>query len=213
MHNKKGLLIALEGIDGCGKTTLAQNLSVALEKKEYTILLTREPGGSNLGQQLRTITQSQKEPLCAKAEYLLFAADRAHHFHDVILPALANNSIVISDRLADSSLAYQGYGRDLNRDLINTVNKWAMNNIEPDIVFYIRIDAPTALARMKKRLEPTTRFEQEKLDFWQKVITGYETIFKNKSNVVVLDGLLDQQDILEQALKNIKLFGIDPELS
>lgn len=198
------MLIALEGIDGCGKTTLAQNLSISLKEKKYNVLLTREPGGSSLGQQLRNIVQSQKEPLCAKAEYLLFAADRAHHFHDVIIPALTNNSIVISDRLADSSLAYQGYGRGLDISLINTVNKWAMNTIEPDIVFYIRINTQTALSRMKKRLEPTTRFEQETLDFWQKVITGYETIFKNRSNVIVLDGLLKQQDILEQALQSIK---------
>src|SRR3989338_3646399 len=103
----KGLFISIEGIDGCGKTTLIEKLVAALKDSDKQVLLTKEPGGSMLGKQLREILQQQQEKLDGKAEFLLFAADRAQHFTTTVIPALENGRIVITDRCSDSSLAYQ----------------------------------------------------------------------------------------------------------
>jgi dTMP kinase len=107
----RGKFITIEGIDGCGKSTLAENLTGALTKIGAPVLLTKEPGGSELGKSLRKILQEQHYPVCDKAEYLMFASDRAQHYKQLIQPALAAGKIVISDRWGDSSVAYQGYGR------------------------------------------------------------------------------------------------------
>jgi len=200
MEQKKNL-ITIEGIDGCGKSLLAQSLYKLLCDKGLDIVLTKEPGSTNLGQGLRKILHEQKKDVCDLSEYLLFAADRAQHFVQVVLPALNENKIVISDRMADSSLAYQGYGRGLDIDMIKTVNKWTMQDIEPDLVFYVKIDPQTALARVAKRNEKLTSFEKEKLDFWQRVINGFEFIFKDRKNVITLDGRLKPEEVLAQALE------------
>src|SRR5438067_1616217 len=110
----QGMLITIEGIDGSGKSTLAKNLYQHLIANDVDALLTREPGATPLGKALRTILQEKNVAVCDQAEYLLFAADRAQHFKDTIIPALAKGTVVISDRMADSSLVYQGYGRGLN---------------------------------------------------------------------------------------------------
>lgn len=141
----------------------------------------------------------EKEYVCDLSEYLLFAADRAQHFNQIVIPALNKNKIVISDRMADSSLAYQGYGRGLDLEMIKNVNKWAMQNIEPDLTFYIKIDAKIAFDRIKKRNETLTSFEKEKIDFWNKVLLGFEQIFKERKNVITLDGTLSPEDVTQEA--------------
>lgn len=201
----KGLLVVLEGIDGCGKSLLAQNLEQELKNKNIPVVLTKQPGGSQLGVDLRKILQENKNTVCPIAEYLLFAADRAQHIKDVIIPELKNNKIIISDRMADSSLAYQGYGRNLDIEKIKLINNWAMQNIEPDIIFYIKIDINTAKERILKRHEELTSFEKEKETFWQKVITGYEEIFANKKNIITLDGTLSPEKLKQIALEKIYL--------
>lgn len=196
----RGKFITIEGIDGCGKSTLAENLTAALDKTGASIVLTKEPGGSELGKSLRKILQGQREPVCDKAEYLLFAADRAQHFKQVIQPELLNGKIVISDRWADSSVAYQGYGRGLDVEMIKTVNAWATQNLKPDLIFYIRIDAQTALDRIKKRISEPWTLEKEKIEFWKRVEHGYEELFMNNKSVVVLDGKMTQEELLRQAV-------------
>src|SRR5687767_13565958 len=111
---KRGILIAIEGIDGSGKTTLAKNIFSSLEQRGFNTTLTREPGDSELGKQVRQLVCAQNISISPKAQYLLFAVDRAQHFTERIIPALRNNSIIICDRLSDSSLAYQGYGNGLD---------------------------------------------------------------------------------------------------
>lgn len=201
--NQKGLLIALEGIDGAGKSLLAKNLLTSLEKQKIDVLLTKQPGGTVLGKKLRAILHEEKEHVSDLAEFLLFAADRAQHFEQIIIPALKKGKIIISDRLNDSSLAYQGYGRDLDKEKIKTVNSWAMQNIEPDLVFYIEIDAKTAHERIFKRNITLTSFEKEKAEFWEKTIDGYNQIFKNRKNVYYLDGTKTPEEIKEETLKII----------
>jgi dTMP kinase len=197
-----GFLLTVEGIDGCGKTTLIEKLSKSLEKN-YSVLVTKEPGGSILGQQLRTILQTQETPLSGKAEFLLFAADRAQHFETIIIPALQKGMIVISDRCADSSLAYQGYGRDLDCALIEKVNQWAMNQITPDLIFYLKLDPETAHNRLLHARNSLTTFEQKKEAFWYKVIKGFETIFRNHAKVITFDAQESQEILHDRALEQV----------
>jgi dTMP kinase len=201
----KGKFITIEGIDGCGKSTLAENLTGALILVSAPVILTKEPGGSELGKSLRKILQEQQYPVCEKAEYLMFAADRAQHYKHLIQPALASGKIVISDRWCDSSVAYQGYGRGLDVEMIKTVNSWATQNLKPDLIFYIQIDAQTAFDRIKKRNLELTAFEKEKIEFWKRVEHGYDTIFMNNKNVAMLDGKLTQEELLASAMERINL--------
>lgn len=200
---KNGLLISIEGIDGSGKSTLARNLTHLLNQKEHSVLLTKEPGGSPLGQKLRKILHEQKEIVCDTAEYLLFAADRAQHFFSIIKPAIEQGKIVISDRLHDSSLAYQGYGRGLDPSMLNSVNAWAMDGITPDLTIYVKIDVATAMQRIKQSRNLLTSFEQEKVDFWQRVADGFDAIFATRKNVLLLDGTTNQDTLAAQALERV----------
>lgn len=211
MYNNQSLskLISIEGIDGSGKSSLAQALFEYLSAKYFSkesrnkVILTREPGGSILGKYLRELLQNKPFDICSKAELLLFLADRAQHFKEKVIPALDAGSIVISDRLADSALAYQGYGRGLDKDFINLANSWAMNNYKPDITFYIKIDHKTALERLKKRGQGLTSFENEKSDFFKKVIEGFDAIFDNNNlitNVITIDGLQTQDQVASEAI-------------
>ena len=197
----KGFLISIEGIDGSGKTTLASLLYNKLQEQNIDSILTKEPGDTKLGKNLRTILNSDQWTPCDKAEYLLFAADRAQHIEEVVTPALNKGKRVISDRMGDSSVAYQGYGRKLGVPMIESINRWAMNNITPDLIFYIYLDIPTALTRISHRGEKLTSFEQEKKEFWIRTINGFESIFKDRNNVVKLDGTNTAEQLCENALK------------
>src|SRR6266404_7608583 len=135
----KGILIVIEGIDGSGKSTLAHNLSTSLQQQGFDIVLTKEPGASEIGKEIRKIIQTQNIAFCSKAEYLLFAADRAQHFAELIIPALEQKKLIISDRMSDSSLAYQGYGNGLDLDMVHTINRWTMHNITTDITIFVRV--------------------------------------------------------------------------
>ncbi len=185
---KKGILIAIEGIDGSGKSTLAKNLYQSLSFKKFTVLLTKEPGGTQLGQQLRQLVQEKKMPICSKAEFLLFATDRAQHFHELIIPALEQNKIVISDRMSDSSLVYQGYGRGLDISTIAMINTWVMNKVKPDITIFVKVSAQTAMNRILARNAELTSFEKEKQDFIERLVLGFDTLYKNRTDVIILDG-------------------------
>jgi dTMP kinase len=199
-----GFLISIEGIDGAGKSLLAQNLYKELLKQNKQVVLTKEPGGTPFGQSLREILHYSKEKICATAEFLIFAADRAQHLEQVLIPALKEGKIVISDRMGESSVAYQGYGRNLDVEMIQSINKWALQRLEPNLILYIQIDAQTALERVFKRNEVLTSFEKEKMDFWKKVTDGYEKILHNKTNVVILDGKLSPEEICKNAMEAIE---------
>lgn len=193
-----GILISFEGLDGSGKTTIAGRLAEHFISQGFNTVLTKEPGATHLGKVIRTIVQEKKVSVCPEAEFLLFATDRAQHFHETVLPALKEHKIVISDRMADSSLAYQGYGRHLDATLIKQVNAWAMHQREPDIVVYIRVTPETAYQRVIARNEALTAFEKEKKDFLNAVHHGFQEIFKHKKNVIIIDG----QQPLEQVISN-----------
>jgi dTMP kinase len=184
----RGILITVEGIDGSGKTTLVRNLGQALAALSLPVVLTREPGATPLGTVIRQLVQEKQVSICPKAEYLLFASNRAQHFNDIIIPNLTNKNIVISDRMADSSLVYQGFGRGLDLNMLTTINQWSMNNITPDITLYVKIDLEESRARLRARNEALTSFEKEKESFTAQLLNGFETIFAHRDNVHTIDG-------------------------
>lgn len=200
---KNGLLLTIEGIDGSGKTTLAHNLYAHLTALGYPTILTREPGATDFGKQIRAIVQSQAGTIAPESEYLLFAADRAHHFKEIVIPALTSGKIVISDRMADSSVVYQGYGRGLDKEMITTINRWTMQGITPDITIYVQVSPETAMHRITARNEKMTAFEQEKQLFIEKLISGFNILFKNQPHVIEIDGEGDQYNVLQQTIDKV----------
>lgn len=200
---KQGRLIVLEGIDGSGKSSLAQSLYAHFSQLHKTVL-TKEPGATALGKKIRTIVQEQSLPLCAKAEYLLFAADRAQHMDELVAPALKEGFLVISDRMADSSLVYQGFARGLDPTIIKTVNDWAMNSIKPDIILFVQTSLETARTRLLTRNEKLTAFELQDQNFMQKVADGFEALYRERNDVILIDGEADKATIYHHALNALK---------
>ncbi len=197
-----GMLISIEGIDGSGKSTLARHMSKQLHAYGCTVCNTKEPGGSSLGKLLRNILQHQPVALMSRAEYLLFAADRAQHIEEVVKPALQSGAIVISDRMADSSLAYQGYGRGEDLAMINLINEWAMQNSKPDLTFYMKISPQEAISRLAKR-RSLTAFEKEQTGFVKRLIRGFDEIFRNRDNVIIIDGTLPPKQVVDIATEAV----------
>jgi dTMP kinase len=188
MRRYKGFLLALEGIDGSGKSTLATAIHDHLLKQQIKTILTKEPGGTPLGVAVRKLLQERPVAIAPRAEFLLFAADRAQHFEEKIIPALEQGTVVISDRMADSALVYQGYGRGLDRNYITTINTWAMQDVRPDITIYVRIDVPTARARIAQRPGTPSVFDTEKEQFFERLIAGFDELYRDRSDVIIIDG-------------------------
>lgn len=199
---QNGLLIAIEGIDGTGKSTLAKGLEASLSDR-YATVVTKEPGGTALGKGLRNVLLQKDVPICDKAEFLLFATDRAQHFDQIVLPSLAEGKIVISDRMNDSSIVYQGHGRNLDLEIIGNINRWVMNGREPDIVFYLRLPIDVAYERMKQRGVPLNSFEQEK-GFLTSLNEGFERLIAPRKNVVTLNAELSPVQLVQKALEVIQ---------
>jgi dTMP kinase len=207
-YSSSGILITLEGIDGSGKTSAAQALYHHL-KELHSVVLTREPGGTQLGSVLRTLLQERTFKLDPKAEYLLFAADRAQHIQEIVLPALAKGQIVLSDRMADSSYAYQGYGRGVTPSMIHQVNRWAMHEREPDLTLYIMISYEEARRRLGVRNEQTTVFEKEQDSFFERVAKGFEAAFALRSadNLIIrIDGHHDEKRVHREIIEAVELY-------
>ncbi len=196
-----GLLIALEGVDGSGKSSLAHNLYYRLKDLDKKVVLTKEPSGTPFGEKVYTTLINADYMLTPEAEFLLFAASRAEHFDKVVIPQLKEGSIVLSDRMGDSSIIYQGYAHDRDLSMFHTINNWAMHAIKPSITFYIHIDIATALDRIKKRNSALHIFEKER--FLEKTITGFDLLYKDRTDVIILDGTLDPMVLAQQALESI----------
>ena len=177
----QGYLITIEGPDGAGKTTVLNEIinQVAIRLKQ-PYLVTREPGGSQISENIRKIILDPNNgEMDAKTEALLYAASRSQHVHEVLLPALRAGKIIFSDRFVDSSLAYQGMGRQLGIDEVKMINDFATNYLEPNLTLFLDIDPAAGLARIKKeRPNKEDRLEQEKISFHQEVYRGYQEILK-----------------------------------
>ncbi len=176
-----GKFIVLEGIDGCGKTTQINELSKWLPKsglinKNRTLIKTREPGGSILGREIRDMILNNHKSYSPSilTELLLYSADRAEHISKIISPALQDGNWIISDRFSGSTLAYQGYGREINIDIIKKLENIVCQNIKPDLTFYLEISPEESILRRKNKV--ADRIESEGLEFLQKVNNGFKLI-------------------------------------
>lgn len=186
-----GLFVTLEGIEGCGKSTQARMLADALgDGGRREVVLTREPGGTEVTQRIRALLADPASHLDARCELLLFLADRAHHVATVIRPALERGAVVVSDRYSDSTLAYQGYARGHPLDLLRDLNDWASYGLRPDLTFWIDCPVETGLARANKRSGgPGDRFEKEPLAFHERVREGFaEMAAADPQRFVRIDG-------------------------
>lgn len=167
----KGVFITFEGLDGCGKSTQMELLADALRERGYVVMVTREPGGTQLGEAIRDVLLDPRyHGMSARAEALLYAAARAHLVQEVVRPALADGRVVLCDRYLDSSLAYQGYGRDLGIDDIITLNVWATECLLPDLTLFLDLDDSVRSGRLAAVAD---RLEAEDDDFHSRVAEGY----------------------------------------
>lgn len=169
MISERGVWITLEGGDGAGKTTQADLLAAWLTQTGRTVVRTREPGGSEVGQLIRDIVLHHRGDIAPRAEALLYAADRAHHVATVVCPALARGEIVLQDRYLDSSVAYQGAGRVLDGTEIRDLSLWAAEGALPDLTVLLDLDPAAARTRLDSADKPFDRLEAEKADFHGRV--------------------------------------------
>ncbi|MCR1808649.1 dTMP kinase [Haploplasma modicum] len=201
------MFITFEGGEGTGKTTLIALVKKELESKGYNVILTREPGGSGslFAESIRQLVLDPKYTnVNPYTEALLYAASRAQHLDEVILPALKNKTIVLCDRYLDSSLAYQAFARELGLDFILNINKYALDHL-PNLTFYIDLDPEIGLKRIKGR-DKIDRLDQEKLTFHQKVRSGYlEVAKKFDDRIMTIDG--------DQSIDNIAKIMLDSIMS
>ncbi len=175
------MFITLEGPEGSGKSTQAQLLYRYLCERNKAVVLTREPGGTLLGDKLRAIVMFGKDmEISPRAELLLFTAARAQLVDEIVRPALARGDIVICDRYADSTVAYQGYGRGLPIQEINAVNHFATAGLVPDLTFLLDIPPEVGLTRNREGQLATDRFETEEIDFHARIREGYLEIARSE---------------------------------
>ncbi len=195
---KSGLFITLEGIDGTGKSTQLRLLAQHLKKRGLAVRLTREPGGTKLGERIRKILlASTTTRLAPLAELALMYAARAQHLQQVIRPALAKGEIVVSDRYNDASFAYQGYGRELGVDIVRAFDRIVCARTQPDLTIVLdlapRLSLQRAQGRESRRKSKQERFELQGMDFHQRVRNGYLAIARKEPGrvkVVQADGPL-----------------------
>jgi len=189
----KEFFVTFEGIEGCGKTTQAELLYNYIQDKGLPSILTREPGGSDISERIREILlDHSSQDMVSLTELFLYLASRAQHTEKVIKPALAQGKIVLSDRYADASIAYQGDARGVSTTLIKQLNKTATGGLLPNLTFLLDLEADIALKRLKKR----DRFEVESIEFHKRVRAGYLKLSReNRDRIVLLNGERPLQQI------------------
>ncbi len=191
------LFITFEGADGCGKTTQIELLDKYLKEKGFKTLVTREPGAKGLGEKLREILLNYDGEVSPNCESFLFLADRAQHVDCVIKPALKKGIIVLCDRHTDSTVAYQGYGRQLDIEQIKNLNKIAVNGLKPDLTIVFDIDIETSMQRVGKTKD---RMESAGSEFFNRVRNGYLAIAKEEPNRVKV---INSADSIENIHKQV----------
>ncbi|QTJ40915.1 dTMP kinase [Dolosigranulum pigrum] len=202
----EGLFITVEGPDGAGKSTLIQGLKERLEARTAReVILTREPGGSPLAEVIREVLlDNQYGEMDGRTEALLMAASRRQHIVDTILPALEAGKIVLSDRYVDSSLAYQGAGRELGIEAVRTINAFAIEDVVPTVTILLDVDAQTGLARIhdKQSGRVVDRLEQEDISFHNRVRSGYQTLREAEPDrFIYVDATCEPATVLEESWK------------
>ena len=195
----KAKFITLEGIEGSGKTSSLKSITDLLDKKNISYVVTREPGGSSIGKELRAILLHPDTEISPEVELMLMLSDRKDHVEKIILPNLEKGNWVISDRFMDSSIAYQGGGRQLGKKLIISLAEY-LNLPQPDLTLLFDLPVETSLSRVKARGE-LDRFEKEELEFHKRIRNTYLDLAKNNSNRIKI---IDSSEKIESMLNNVK---------
>ena len=191
-----GLFLTFEGGDGSGKTTQINRLVTWLESQGRTVVLTREPGGTDLGVELRNIVMHRKGFIAPRAEALLYAADRSHHIHTLVRPALERGDIIVQDRYLDSSVAYQGAGRVLDPDEVRELSLWGTERLMPDLTVLLDVPATVAKARQAAEDRDYDRLEAEAEDFHTRVRESYLALAEAEpERFLVVNGELPIEEI------------------
>jgi dTMP kinase len=193
----RSLFITLEGGEGSGKSTQAKGLAARLEERGYGVCLTHEPGGTELGRAVQRLLEGEGVP-APLAELLLFVADRAQHVREVIAPALAAGKVVVCDRFADSTLAYQGFGRGLDVSLIRRLNDEATGGLKPHVTLLLDVAPEVGLAREGAQLDVTGR---ESLEFHERVREGFLALAREEpERFVVIGSALAPEEVTKRAI-------------
>jgi len=204
-----GLFVTFEGIEGCGKTTQAELLRLNLEKKNHRVVFTREPGGTEVGERIRDVLLDNRirdmEPL---TELFLYLASRAQHVQKLIRPALEDGAIVVCDRFADASLAYQGAGREIGILRVESLNEAATLGLVPDYTVLLDVPVELGLKRISARAgekQQQDRIEQEQIDFHVRVREAYLVLARESSGrIEVFDGTRSKEELAEEILSSVK---------
>jgi dTMP kinase len=197
----RGTLITIEGLDGAGKSTLAEGLRGELSTRGLAVELLREPGGVRVSERIRELVKDPALEVCAQAEALLYAAARAQLVHERLRPLLAEGALVLLDRFVDSSLAYQGAGRGLGMDQVRAINMLATAGLTPDRTLLLRLPAATGRARQDTRAQTPDRLEREGEAFFTTIAEAYEQLARAEPNRIrVLDATGSPAAVLAAAL-------------
>ncbi len=202
-----GILISLEGPDGAGKTTVLKEILPEIKKMKRDIISTREPGGVRLAEEIRQLILDPKNTeIDSKTEMLLFAAARRLHMQEKMLPALKAGKVVIVDRFIDSSVAYQGYGRELGVEVVDWLNNFATDGLKPDLTLYFDIDTDVALNRiMSNRADEVNRLDLERAEMHRKVRQGYlKMVEKEPQRFVTIDASQSVEKVVSDTIEAIK---------
>ena len=207
MYKKKSLFVTFEGIEGSGKSYQSRKLYKNLKKKNISVILTREPGGTKSAEKIRRVIlddyfhHDSKEKFNKNTDTLLYLAARNEHIENKIKPAISKKKIVICDRFIDSTLAYQVYGKGVNKKLVNSVHKYILGNIKPDLTFILKVKISKALQRLKNR-KRKNRYDKFSKNFYIKVQNAFLKIArKNQKRYFVLDNSKDSNVIEKIILK------------
>ena len=202
----RGKFITFEGPDGSGKTTVSTQVVERLKKDGFPVILTREPGGIAIAEQIRNvILDPANTAMDDRTEALLYAASRRQHLVEKILPALEEGTNVISDRFVDSSLAYQGCGRHIGIEPVMEINRFAIEGNMPDYTIFLDIDAETGLERIHKGRNYLDRLDQEKLSFHMDVWNGYRQIIDMyRDRMIIIDASREPEQVIEDAYQAVK---------
>lgn len=201
---KKGLFITIEGPDGSGKTTASTKIIEALQNEGIDVVYTREPGGIDIAEQIRSVVLNPlNTKMDSKTEALLYAASRRQHLVEKVIPALKENKLVICDRFVDSSLAYQGNARGLGIDEVLSINNFAIDGIWPDLTIYLDIDEEEGLKRVEGR-GAKDRLDAESKEFHHKVVEGYKKVVERfKDRIRIVDASKTPDEVAKDCLKII----------
>lgn len=200
------IFITLEGPDGSGKTTIAKMIVENLVNRGYEVVFTREPGGISISEQIRDIILNKENTeMDGRTEALLYAASRRQHIAQKIIPALKENKIVICDRFVDSSLAYQGVGRDIGIDEVMSINQFAIDNVMPKLTIYFDVSPEIGIERINaNKNREVNRLDLEKMAFHSKVRNGYLEVAKRFPNrIKKIDASLSINEVYAEAIKLI----------